>query len=188
MNIDPLLHLYLMSGLVVYSFFKGTGFQFLFVLVIYGAAWQMSEYLSLQNDASIMLKILFQNSVSIALIYLIIQLEYTRFTSLFVLLLFINIINIFALMALDKFATVVFFDASLWLFNLINIQLIYLDLLALLGVTFGMGGGKRTYRDSQRINKRSYAMAVFHRDNIWGNTDCSKSLSLGKKQIKGRNR
>lgn len=108
----------------------------------------MSDYLSYQYDVSLFFKVYFQNAVSIALIFFITNLKYTRFTALFVGLLFINIISLFCIVLLDKYASVEVFNGSIGIFTIINIQLIYLELLAIAGITFDMDNDKGTYRKS----------------------------------------
>ena len=143
---DPFAHFCLMAGLVAYSLVKRSGNQFLFVLLIYGAAWQVSDYISYQEDAPLFLKIFFQNFISIVLIHFIIQLDYTRFTALFIGLLLLTVASLFTMMMLDKFATAELFNSSIGIFSMFNIQLMYLELLALAGITFDMGSGKTIIR------------------------------------------
>ena len=154
--ISPLVHFVIMAAIFICSMRNKAGVQYLFILIIYGTAWQMSDYLSLQ-DTTLFLKIFFQTSISIALVHLVTNLKYTRFTALFVGLLIINIVSMFAVVMFDKFASPEWFNSAVSIFNIINIQLIYLDLLALVGVSFDLGSSKRITR--KPINANLYSAA-----------------------------
>lgn len=148
MILDAWMHFFIMLGLVAYSGIKKTDRRFIFILCIYAAAWQVSDYMSQQEGFSTFFKIFFQSAVSIAIIDSIVFLKYTRFTSLFAGLLLIGISALFTIFVLDEFATNSAYNYGIELFGLINIQLIYLELLALTGITFDMGSGRRIYRKS----------------------------------------
>jgi len=145
---DAVVHLLLMAALVAYSRINKGNVQITLILCIYAAAWQVSEYLSYQDQVSLFFKLFFQTSISIALIHSVVRLEYTRFTSSFVWLLLFGILAFFIMIMIDKFASPATFNYAVDVFSLLNIQLIYLELLALTGVTFDMGNDKGIYRKS----------------------------------------
>ena len=122
--------------------------RFIFILFAYGAVWQVSDRLSVSQDVTLLLKIFFQTSASILLINLIMRLEYTRFTALFVGLQLLNILSLFIIIFMDKFASVSAFNYSVEVFSIFNIQLIYTDLIALAGITFDMGSHRGKFEKS----------------------------------------
>lgn len=169
---DSGTHFWLMFALVAYSVIRKSDLSFVFTLCVYSAAWQVSDYLSFQPEASLLLKLFFQTSVSITLIYAVTNLRYTRFTGLFVGLLLFGIASFFVMIMLDKFATSIAFNQTVEIFTLINIQLIYLELLALAGISFDMGNDKGILRRSVDDDLRG-SVAVF---SFLGDTEKGHSM------------
>ena len=149
---DALTHFIIIAAMIVYSIARKQDNQFIFVLFVYGAAWQMSNHLSFQDDVELFTKVFFQTSASIFLINFITRLEYTRFTGLFVASLVLTVLLYFIIAIMDKFAPPAAFNYIVETFGLINIQLIYLELLALAGISFDMGSDKGKFAKSFNAN------------------------------------
>jgi hypothetical protein len=172
--IDAWVHFPIILTIAAYSVFRKAGVQFLLVVCTYGIAWQLSDYMSRLEDATLLFKALFQASVSIILINSIVNLKYTRFTGFFVLLLLAGMTSLFIMFVLDKFANAATFNKAVDIFNPINISLIYLELLALSGVTFGMGGGKR----DRRVDERPLGISVHNRDGLYNTEGYPENLAM----------
>ena len=165
---DAWTHFFIMLGLVICSIGNKSDRQFILILCIYAAAWQVSDYLSKQEDVGALFKIVFQTGVSTALIYYVTLLKYTRFTKFFMALVFIGVASYFVMVILDKNASIAAYNYGVDVFSLLNIQLIYLELLAMAGITFDMGSDKGSYIRS--IN--SY---------LHGTTSSSGAMAYSKK-------
>lgn len=116
------------------------------LMLIYGFLWQFSNYLSLKDVHEIVKTAIAATFVSLFL-SITVNLPSSRFVLMFALLQIIALISYLILLILHPMTENQTDGPILEIFSLVNTQLIWLDLMALAGISYELGRDTRLYSD-----------------------------------------